>query len=793
MSSGLPPKSNAGPRSPPSAPLRAQSGTSSGGDATVESSQAGPASKRRHRAGKKHRKNRRQSFAVPSDQGEVPDTGAERPSLLDVPEEKSTEEQFYRIGAPWRKSNDSMESEALLDHRHQHTTRPRRQSVLHSLHAYNSEQMSRAHPRPNPLRGTVSAHAADYNGRNDENEPTDRTPLMANHNHHNQDGYRKPPLNANYGASNLFRPVSNNRRPSASSSLSTKRRKKMPSRQQSTHSIPTYDEYDINNPPSQPGSPRLGPDDDFDEVMLPEFHQHGSREGSRVRGDHIINIDDDEDLLGASPMKRRPTLGTNAVEDVCLPFDQMTDIPEEEFLHQEGSEGQPRRGRKRPWPDLSALEEWATDEKEERTLDGVRAKKVNEPELVGGRLRPSRVTWQREEEDEATFRFTYFNEELDSSLRSHTLSGLQQLGLSFRELFIPDLPEVEESSDDEDDVPQPPERVLTPLNGASRAGTRQSSLFDTKGQTEKQSSAANPPSGRATPTPRNTSPMNTSVSGAGKPKRLGPRPVFWLDVLRPTFEEMRVICRAFGIHKLTAEDIMEQEAREKVELFRNYYFVNYRTFDQDQQSDQYMDPVNMYFVVFKGGVISFHFEQMPHPPNVRRRIRQLAEHQYTDSDWISYAIIDNITDAYAPLIEQIEKEVDGIDDEILQLHSRSEASDFKDPVKQRPMEEKTSKGKQFLNAFKTGDVYEKLADSSDDGTVSERPTHGDMLLRVGECRKKVMGLYRLLGNKADVIKGLAKRCNEQWQVAPRSDVGLYLGDIQDHIVTMTGNLTHYEK
>ena len=63
---------------------------------------------------------------------------------------------------------------------------------------------------------------------------------------------------------------------------------------------------------------------------------------------------------------------------------------------------------------------------------------------------------------------------------------------------------------------------------------------------------------------------------------------------------------------------------------------------------------------------------MPHPPNVRRRIRQLAEHQYTDSDWISYAIIDNITDAYAPLIEQIEQEVDDIDDQILRLHYSEE-------------------------------------------------------------------------------------------------------------------------
>jgi magnesium transporter len=56
-----------------------------------------------------------------------------------------------------------------------------------------------------------------------------------------------------------------------------------------------------------------------------------------------------------------------------------------------------------------------------------------------------------------------------------------------------------------------------------------------------------------------------------------------------------------------------------------------------------------------------------------------------------------------------------------------------------------------------------------------------------------MGLLRLVGNKADVVKGLAKRCNENWRVAPTSDIGLYLSDIQDHLITMTQNLNHYEK
>lgn len=67
------------------------------------------------------------------------------------------------------------------------------------------------------------------------------------------------------------------------------------------------------------------------------------------------------------------------------------------------------------------------------------------------------------------------------------------------------------------------------------------------------------------------------------------------------------------------------------------------------------------------------------------------------------------------------------------------------------------------------------------------------LPRIGGLRKKVMSLMRLLGGKADVIRGFSKRCNEQYSVTPRGDIGLYLGDIQDHVVTMMSNLGHFEK
>lgn len=47
-----------------------------------------------------------------------------------------------------------------------------------------------------------------------------------------------------------------------------------------------------------------------------------------------------------------------------------------------------------------------------------------------------------------------------------------------------------------------------------------------------------------------------------------------------------------------------EETREKIELFKNYYFVCFRSFDQDPYSPTHLEPLNMYVVVFREGTLS---------------------------------------------------------------------------------------------------------------------------------------------------------------------------------------------
>lgn len=116
--------------------------------------------------------------------------------------------------------------------------------------------------------------------------------------------------------------------------------------------------------------------------------------------------------------------------------------------------------------------------------------------------------------------------------------------------------------------------------------------------------------------------------------------VWWMNVINPSEKELNVFKGAFGIHRLTTEDIITQEAREKVELFNQYYFVCFRSFYQgDKNSEKYMEPVNVYMVVFRHGILTFTYSQSPHAANVRKRIGKLRDYMLLGADWICYAIM----------------------------------------------------------------------------------------------------------------------------------------------------------
>ncbi|KAG4101944.1 cora-domain-containing protein [Neocallimastix lanati (nom. inval.)] len=213
---------------------------------------------------------------------------------------------------------------------------------------------------------------------------------------------------------------------------------------------------------------------------------------------------------------------------------------------------------------------------------------------------------------------------------------------------------------------------------------------------------------------------------------------YWIDVLKPTKEEIAVLSDVFGIHPLTVEDMEFDDTREKLETFINYYYLNVNSFEEDIYSE--IQPINVSVLVFKNFVLTFHNKPIQHTSNILRRIVQLSFYDFEfNGDWIAYAHIDDITDSLIPYINSVEVDVNTIDELVLILKE------------------------------------------------SEK---NDMLRRIGLARKHVTTLLRLLTDKSEVIKTLIKRINT---LTPNSNNLLYLSDVQDHVITMVQNLHHYDE
>ncbi|KAF3935291.1 hypothetical protein ABW19_dt0205432 [Dactylella cylindrospora] len=216
---------------------------------------------------------------------------------------------------------------------------------------------------------------------------------------------------------------------------------------------------------------------------------------------------------------------------------------------------------------------------------------------------------------------------------------------------------------------------------------------------------------------------------------------WWLDIVDPTEQEVDTLVNTFSIHPLTSHDVKMRDARERIELFKHYYYVCLNSFHRTDKGGD-VRPFKVHIIVFEEGVLSFTLHNCQHTANVQIRMVRLQDYMNFTSDWVCYAIIDDIIDNFALLMTEIDQETNAIEDEV---------------------------------------------------SVRGARDSGPLLAQIHICRHRVMSAMRLLSGKVDIIRSLVKSCGRSGSAAPRDDIRLYLGDIQDHVVTTISNLKHSDE
>lgn len=121
----------------------------------------------------------------------------------------------------------------------------------------------------------------------------------------------------------------------------------------------------------------------------------------------------------------------------------------------------------------------------------------------------------------------------------------------------------------------------------------------------------------------------------------------------------------FGIHPLTLEDIVNTAQRPKAEEFDDYFFVVLKMMTYNEAHHEIeIETVSM--VLGKGFVISFQEREEDAFESARDRIRTAKGRiRKLAADYLAYALMDAVVDAYFVALERIGDHIELIEDEIV--------------------------------------------------------------------------------------------------------------------------------
>jgi magnesium transporter len=140
---------------------------------------------------------------------------------------------------------------------------------------------------------------------------------------------------------------------------------------------------------------------------------------------------------------------------------------------------------------------------------------------------------------------------------------------------------------------------------------------------------------------------------------------FWLDLNRPSADELRRAGDLLKLHPLAMEDTLEWSQRPKVDTYGDHVLVVFYT--AKARGDD-VGQLEVHVYVSGGFVLTVRRDACDALDGLHV---QLAHEPIEDEGYLVYRILDRLTDAWYPVIESLEARIDSLE-EIVLLHAHRE-------------------------------------------------------------------------------------------------------------------------
>jgi magnesium transporter len=137
----------------------------------------------------------------------------------------------------------------------------------------------------------------------------------------------------------------------------------------------------------------------------------------------------------------------------------------------------------------------------------------------------------------------------------------------------------------------------------------------------------------------------------------------WIDLQKPTEEELTSISQEFGLHPLAVEDAMQAHQRSKLDRYVNSLFIVLKAARYLDEPEE-IEFSEAHIVVGEGFVVTVRHGEIPAVDQARRRLEGESELLSRGPEAVLYAIVDQVVDSYEPVVESIRTDIEEIEAEV---------------------------------------------------------------------------------------------------------------------------------
>lgn len=135
----------------------------------------------------------------------------------------------------------------------------------------------------------------------------------------------------------------------------------------------------------------------------------------------------------------------------------------------------------------------------------------------------------------------------------------------------------------------------------------------------------------------------------------------WIGLFRPTPEEVEQVAAEFSLHPLAVEDALSGHQRAKLERYGDILFAVLRPARYDDATET-VEFGELHIFVGPDFVVTIRHAESPNLARVRHRLEGQPALLARGPEAVLYAIMDEVVDEYAPVVEGVQNDLDEIED-----------------------------------------------------------------------------------------------------------------------------------